>query len=137
MTKAGENHDGELIKLSSGYPFALTVQKLDAALVGKGFTVFATIDQKKAANSAGLDMPPTTLLVYGNPKGGTPLMVAAPDFALDLPLKVLVREEGDGQVTVVYQPAASLDGRHGLPAGLAAKLGAGEAVIAAAIKAPN
>ena len=67
-------------------------------------------------------MPPTTLLVYGNPKGGTPLMLAAPDFGIELPLKLLVREETGGKVLVVYTPAAALEGRHGLPAGLATRL---------------
>jgi uncharacterized protein (DUF302 family) len=123
-------------RLQSAYPFADTVQKLRSTLEGRGFTIFAAIDQREAAKSVGLDMPPTTLLVYGNPKGGTPLMIAAPDFGLELPLKVLVREEAGGKVLVVYMPASSLEGRHGLPAGLAEKLAGAEPLIAAAIGAP-
>jgi uncharacterized protein (DUF302 family) len=123
--------------LSSAYAFQDTVQKLRTALEAKGFTIFATIDQRQAAQSVGLDMPPTTLLIYGNPKGGTPLMLAAPDFALELPLKVLVREDPGDKVLVVYTPAVALDGRHGLPTGLAAKLGGAEPVIAGAVGASS
>jgi uncharacterized protein (DUF302 family) len=123
----------EARRLESAYPFADTVQKLRSTLEDKGFTIFAVIDQREAARSVGLDMPPTTLLVYGNPRGGTPLMIAAPDFGLELPLKVLVREETGGKVLVVYNPASSLEGRHGLPAGLAAKLAGAEPLVAAAV----
>jgi uncharacterized protein (DUF302 family) len=125
-------------RLESAYPFAGTVQKLRSTLEGEGFTIFAAVDQREAAKSVGLDMPPTTLLVYGSPKGGTPLMIAAPDFGIELPLKVLVREEAGGRVLVVYNPASSLEGRHGLPAGLAARLAGAEPLIAAAVGAkPN
>lgn len=135
---ATETAPPDLERLHSAYPFAETVQKLRAGLESKGFTIFATIDQREAAKSVGLDMPPTTLLIYGNPKGGTPLMIAAPDFAIELPLKLLVREEPDGKILVVYIPAHALEGRHGLPPGLAAKLAAAEPLIATAIgaKAP-
>lgn len=124
-------------RLHSTYSFQDTVDGLQAALQAKGFTVFSVIDQRQAARSVGLDMPPTTLLIYGNPKGGTPLMLAAPDFALELPLKVLVREDADKKVLVAFTPATALDGRHGLPPGLAAKLGGAELVIAAAVGAKD
>ena len=127
----------EVIQLESVYPFPDTVEKLCSSLEGRGFTVFAVLDQREAARSVGLDMPPTTLIVYGNPRGGTPLMIAAPDFAIELPLKVLVREDGEGRVLVVYIPASSLEGRHGLPAGLAVRLGGAEPLIAAAIGATS
>ncbi|WP_200305207.1 DUF302 domain-containing protein [Paracraurococcus ruber] len=122
-------------RLQSAYPFADTLQKLRSALEGKGFTIFAVIDQREAARSAGLDMPPTTLVIYGNPMGGTPLMLAAPDFGIELPLKLLVREEAGGRVLVVYTPAQALEGRHGLPAGLATKLAGAEPLMVAAIGA--
>ncbi|MFB6417710.1 DUF302 domain-containing protein [Bradyrhizobium tunisiense] len=127
----------DIKRLHSSYSFQDTVDKLQAALEAKGFTVFSVIDQRQAARSVGLDMPPTTLLIYGNPKGGTPLMLAAPDFALDLPLKVLVHEDANKKVLVVFTPATALDGRHGLPLGLAAKLGGAELVIAAAVGAKD
>jgi uncharacterized protein (DUF302 family) len=120
-------------KLQSAYPFMETVKRLRTALEGKGFTVFAEIDQQRAAASVGLHMPPTVLLIYGNPKGGTPLMLAAPDFGLELPLKVLVREENEQRVLVVYKPAATLEGRYGLPPGLAAKLAGAEPTITDAV----
>jgi uncharacterized protein (DUF302 family) len=124
----------DIKRLDSAYSFAETLQRLRAKLEGHGFTIFATIDQREAARSVGLDMPPTTLLVYGNPRGGTPLMLAAPDFALELPLKILVREEGGGQVLIVYTPAAALEGRHGLPAGMVGKLAGAEALLTAAVQ---
>ena len=137
-TPAAEAGMNETRRLESAHPFAATLQALRAALEGKGFTIFAVIDQREAARSVGLDMPPTTLLLYGNPRGGTPLMLAAPDFGIELPLKLLVREEAGGKVLVVYTPATALEGRHDLPGGLAAKLAGAEPLIAAAIgAAPN
>ena len=135
MTPATEAGMADIKRLTSAYPFAETLQKLRTALEDRGFTIFALIDQREAARSVGFYMPPTTLLVYGNPKGGTPLMLAAPDFGIELPLKLLVREETGGKVLVVYAPAAALEGRHGLPAGLATKLAGAEPSIAAAIGA--
>ena len=134
---ATETGMADIKRLESAYPFAETVQKLRYALEDKGFTIFALIDQREAARSASLDMPPTSLLVYGNPKGGTPLMIAAPDFGIELPLKLLVREQAGGKVLVIYTPATALEGRHGLPAGLAAKLGSAEPLIATAIGAQS
>jgi uncharacterized protein (DUF302 family) len=133
--QAKETAMPDIKRLRSRYLFQETVDKLRAALEAKGFTVFSVIDQRQAAKLVGLDMPPTTLLIYGNPKGGTPLMLAAPDFALELPLKVLVREDPDKKVLVVFTPATALDGRHGLPLGLAAKLGGAEPLIATAVGA--
>ena len=124
----------DIERLDSAYSFAETVQRLRGKLEEHGFTIFAAIDQCEAARSVSLDMPPTTLLIYGNPRGGTPLMLAAPDFALALPLKVLVREEAGGKVLVVYTPASALEGLHGLPAGMAGKLAGAEAVLAAAVQ---
>jgi uncharacterized protein (DUF302 family) len=121
--------------VESAFPFADTLQKLRAALEVGGFTIFAIIDQREAARSVGLEMPPTTLIIYGNPKGGTPLMLAAPDFGIELPLKVLIREGTGGKALVVYNPATTLEGRHGLPAGLAAKLGTAEPLVASAVRA--
>ncbi|UVF22197.1 DUF302 domain-containing protein (plasmid) [Microvirga terrae] len=119
-------------KLVSAFTFSETVQRLRSTLEGNGFTIFAAIDQREAAKSVGLDMPPTTLIIYGNPRGGTPLMLAAPDFSIELPLKVLVREDTDGRVFVVYNPARALEGKHGLPAGLAGRLAGAEPIIAVA-----
>lgn len=127
----------EPMRLQSAYPFNETLSRLRSTIEGNGLTIFATIDHRAAARSAGLDMPPTTVLVYGNPKGGTPLMIAAPDFALELPLRVLVREGDQGKTFVTFNPSTSLEGRHGLPEGMAARLAPAEKLIAGAVAAPN
>lgn len=123
----------EALRIESTHPFPETLAMVQTALESRGFRIFATIDHREAAQSVGLDMPPTTVLVYGNPKGGTPLMLAAPDFALELPLRVLVREGEQGRTFVTLNPAVTLEGRHGLPAGLASKLIPAEVVIQAAV----
>ena len=119
--------------LQSAYAFDDTVRRLRSTLGSKGFTIFATIDQRAAAQSVGLDMPPTILIIYGNPKGGTPLMRAAPDFAIELPLRVLVREDSEGRTFAVFPLAIFLEGKHGLPAGMAARLSKSEELIANAL----
>ncbi len=125
----------EAVHIQSPYSFTETVDRLRTALAARGLTVFAKIDHQANAQAVGLDMPPATVLIYGNPKAGTPLMLAAPDFALDLPLRVLIREGEDGATVVVLDGAAELEGRHGLPAGMAAKLAPAETVIAQALAA--
>lgn len=128
--------EGHTVKLRSPYSFADTLARLHSTLAAKGMTVFATIDHASGARAVGLEMPPTTVLIYGNPKAGTPLMQAAPDFALELPLRVLVREDTAGHTWLVYDAAAVLEGRHELPAGMAERLAPAEQVLAAAIQVP-
>ncbi len=123
------------MRLESAYSFSDTLSRLRASLEARGFTIFAIIDHRAAAQAVGLDMPPTTVLIYGNPKGGTPLMRAAPDFALELPLRVLVRAGEHGKIYVTFNTSASLEGRHGLPAGMAAHLASAETLIASAVAA--
>ncbi|MEX0758389.1 MAG: DUF302 domain-containing protein [Tistlia sp.] len=125
----------QAVQLESAYSFTETLDRLRSTLESKGLTIFATLDHRAGALAAGLEMPPTTVLVYGNPKGGTPLMLAAPNFALELPLRVLVRESEDGTTYVVFNPAESLEGRHGLPAGMAERLAGPEKLIAEAVGA--
>jgi hypothetical protein len=81
-----------IVNLASPYPFPETVSRLQSAFVDHGIKIFATVDQQAEALAAGLEMPPTTLIIFGNPKSGTPVMLAQPLSALDLPLKVLVSE---------------------------------------------
>ncbi len=83
------------VEIRSPASFAETVSQLETAIEAAGMTIFARLDHAAGAASVGLHMPPTLVLVYGNPKAGTPLMLASPLFALDLPLKVLVREDAD------------------------------------------
>jgi uncharacterized protein (DUF302 family) len=111
-----------IISLRSPYPFDATVQRLLAAFADKGIKVFATIDQQAEALAVGMSMPPTTLIVFGNPKAGTPLMLANPQTGIDLPLKVLVHESEPGQVSVVFVAAEEIIRRHSLPPELASNL---------------
>ena len=120
-------------ELPSAYSHGVTVQKLAQAFGAAGMTVFARIDHQAAAKEVGLTMPPTTVLIYGNPKGGTPLMLDAPLLALDLPLRVLVHDDAAGHTLVAFHAAAGQVSAAGLPAGRAAPLQKAEAIIAATI----
>ena len=92
-----------------------TVEKLKGILQAKGVTLFALIDHSGEAEKAGMKMPPTKLLIFGSPKAGTPLMLAVPTMAIDLPLKILIWEDIHGKVWVSYNSAAYLQTRYGLP----------------------
>ena len=97
----------------SRYPYAETVAKLSAAIEAGGNTIFATVDQSAAAESAGLTLRPTTLILFGNPKAGTPLMDCFPLVGLELPLKLLVWED-DGAVRIAYAPMSEVAARYGI-----------------------
>ena len=105
------------IELPSAHAFAPTVQRISSALQEAGMTIFAEIDHRAAAEQAGLQMQPATVLIYGNPKGGTPLMQAHPDLALDLPMRVLVRETVPGRAELRWHPTAAIEHGQYLPAG--------------------
>ena len=92
-----------------------TVGRLKEILQAKGITLFALVDHSGEAEKVGMKMPPTKLLIFGNPKAGTPLMLAAPSSAIDLPLKILVWEDGKGKVWVSYNNADYIKERHNLP----------------------
>ena len=92
-----------------------TVEKLKATLEAKGVTLFALVDHSGEAQKVGLTMPPTKLLIFGSPKGGTPIMLASPSVAIDLPLKILVAQDKDGTVNVCYNAPEYLQQRHGFP----------------------
>jgi uncharacterized protein (DUF302 family) len=92
-----------------------TVDRLKSILQAKGVAVFALVDHSGEAEKAGMKMPPTKLLIFGSPKAGTPLMLAAPSTAIDLPLKILISEDGQGEVWVSYNSPAYLQERHGIP----------------------
>jgi uncharacterized protein (DUF302 family) len=120
-------------KLSPGN-VADTVDRLTGMIAARGMTVFAVIDQQAAAATAGLELRATTLVLFGSPAAGTPVMVAVPLAALDLPLKVLIWDDG-GQTTVSYDAPAALADRHHLSAELAARL-AGIGPLTDALVAP-
>jgi uncharacterized protein (DUF302 family) len=123
-----------LVELSSVHAFATTLERLVEVFEHAGMTIFARIDHQAAAIEAGLSMPPTTVLIFGNPKGGTPLMLTAPACALDLPLRVLVREDAWG-TRVAFHPAVVLAHAYGLPEESVAGLARAETMIASAIEA--
>ncbi len=104
-----------IVKIPSHHSVDETVDKLKASLKSKGVMLFALIDHSGEAEKVGLKMPSTKLLIFGNPKGGTPLMLAAPSAAIDLPLKILVAEDSQGKVWISYNSAEYLKERHDLP----------------------
>src|SRR5450755_1442880 len=104
-----------IIDVPSRYSVPETLARLQAILKENSITVFALIDHSGEAAKAGLSMRPTQLLIFGSPKGGTPLMVAAPRLAIDLPLKALAWEDEKGQVWLSYNSPEYLRERHGFP----------------------
>ncbi len=114
--------------LVSSHSVDETIARLRDMLHTNGVTVFALIDHSGEAEKAGLSMPSTKLLIFGNPKAGTPVMLASPSAAIDLPLKILVAEDGNGQVTVSWSDADYLRARHHIPAELLKNIAAAEAL---------
>ena len=104
-----------LVQIPSRYSVDETLQRLESAFTTRGLQVFARVDHSGEAEKAGMKMRPTRLLIFGNPKGGTPLMVAAPSVAIDLPLKALVSEDESGKVWVSFNSPEYLQQRHGVP----------------------
>ena len=104
-----------IIDTPSNHSVDQTVEKLKGILAAEGVTLFALIDHSGEAQKVGMKMPPTKLLIFGSPKAGTPLMLAAPSIAIDLPLKILIREDGKGKVWVSYNSPEYLQERHGVP----------------------
>jgi len=109
-----------------------TVSKLQEILQTKGVKLFAVVDHSGEAAAAGLKMPNTKLLIFGNPRAGTPLMQASPSSALDLPLKILVAEDAAGKTWISYNTPAYLQARHKLPAALLPNIAVIEALAAKA-----
>ena len=107
--------DSGIISRLSAYPVEETVAKLTTLLKQRNITLFAIIDHSGEAEKAGLKMPPTKLLIFGNPKAGTPIMVASPSSAIDLPLKLLVSEDKGGMAWLSYNDPQYLMTRHHLP----------------------
>jgi uncharacterized protein (DUF302 family) len=109
------NPDSGIVTILSHHSVEQTVQKIQELLHAKQVKLFALVDHSGEAESVGLHMPPTKLLIFGNPKAGTPVMLAAPSAAIDLPLKILVSEDGAGKVWISYNSPAYLQTRHGFP----------------------
>ena len=121
-----------IVKIPSHHSVDETVEKLKTVLKSNGVTLFALVDHSGEAEKVGMRMPPTKLLIFGNPKGGTPLMLAAPSAALDLPLKILVAEDAQGKVWISYNSAEYLKERHGFPDNLVPNIAVVQALAAAA-----
>jgi uncharacterized protein (DUF302 family) len=118
MAQAASASTKGIIEKASNHSVDETVEKLKNILQSKGVALFALVDHSGEAEKVGMKMPPTKLLIFGNPKAGTPVMLAAPSIAIDLPLKILVSEDSAGKVWISYNSPEYLRERHGLPAEL-------------------
>lgn len=125
-------HANGLIHLPSRHSVDDTVQRLQTLLQEKNITIFALVDHSGEAAKVGLQMRPTKLVIFGNPKGGTPLMQAAPTVAIDLPLKALVWEDAEGKIWLSYNDPAYLQHRHEFPEALIGNLSAVNGLLARA-----
>jgi uncharacterized protein (DUF302 family) len=104
-----------LIHISSAHSVSETVERLESILGAKNLTIFARVDHSGEAAKVGLNMRPTQLIIFGSPRGGTPVMAAAPTVAIDLPLKALVWEDAEGKVWLSYNDPEYLKRRHNIP----------------------
>jgi len=111
-----------LEKIKSPRGFSESVARFETLLSTAGLTLFARIDFSGDAERAGLKMFPTSLFLFGNPKAGTPVMLAYPEAAIDLPLKVLISQDADGNVWFSFNAPEYIAGRHEIPANYAANL---------------
>ena len=125
------NRDRGIIDTPSNHSVDQTVDKLKGILEAKGVNMFALVDHSGEAAKVGMKMRPTKLLIFGSPKAGTPVMLAAPSSAIDLPLKILIWEDAQGKVWVSYNSPVYLQERHGLPRELLQNLAAVETLTAA------
>src|SRR5579871_884217 len=123
-----------IIEIESNHSVDETVSRLKEILAAKGIKLFAEIDHSGEAEKAGFKMLPTKLLIFGNPKAGTPIMLAAPLSAIDLPLKILVRQDGAGKTYLAYNAPEFLRVRHNIPADLIGNIAAAEVIANNAAK---
>lgn len=123
-----------LMQVASPYSVEETVKRLESILAARGLQVFALVDHSGEAEKVGMKMRPTKLLIFGSPKGGTPVMVAAPTIAIDLPLKALIFEDEDGKASVSYNTPEYLQQRHGVPDDLLKNISGVGALVAKAVE---
>jgi uncharacterized protein (DUF302 family)/uncharacterized membrane protein YidH (DUF202 family) len=124
--------DPGIISVATSHSVDEAVEKLKEMLQAKGVKLFALVDHSGEAEKVGLAMRPTKLLIFGNPKAGTPLMIASPTIAIDLPLKILVWEDSNSKVWISYNSPAYLQARHNLPQQLVQNIAVVEALAKAA-----
>jgi uncharacterized protein (DUF302 family) len=125
-------HNHGITSIPSHHSVDQTVDALTRNLAARNVTLFALVDHSGEAANVGMTMPPTKLLIFGNPRAGTPIMLAAPSTALDLPLKILVHQDNDAKVWISYNTPAYLQQRHAIPPELLANLAVVEALAASA-----
>jgi len=123
-----------LIEVASRYSVDDTVERLETVFKERGLQIFALIDHSGEAQKVGMTMRPAKVLIFGSPKGGTPLMVAAPSLAIDLPLKALISEDESGRVWVTYNSPEYLQQRHGVPDDLIKNIAGVGTLIAKAVE---
>jgi uncharacterized protein (DUF302 family) len=136
MTTTNPNAS-DLVEHASTIGFAAALDRLTRAIDAAGLQLFATIDHAAAARAVGMAMPPTMVLLYGNPKGGTPLMLATPSAALDLPLRVLLREESAGRTVLAFHPIGPVLARLGVPEAHANRLAPAQQLLVDALAASS
>lgn len=127
--------DNGLVTTASNHSVQVTMDRFAAAAKERGFTIVARVNHAGAAAKAGLKLRPTQLLIFGNPKGGTPIMAAAPTAGIDLPLKALAWEDAGGKVWLSYNSPSWLKARHGIEGVDKPLAGMGKALAAMAAKA--
>jgi uncharacterized protein (DUF302 family) len=123
-----------MVHVSSPYPVPEAFKRLEAIVLARGLSILARIDHGGDAAKVGLKMHPTQLLIFGNPKAGTPLMIASPTLAIDLPLKALVWEDGEGKVWVTYNSPEFLKQRHNIPDSLVKNVSGVGAIVEEAVR---
>ena len=126
------DRDNGILTIPARQSVDLIVERLQGILEAKGIKLLALVDHSGEAAKAGMQMRPTKLLTFGSPKAGTPLIVAAPSIPIDLPLKILVWEDGKGRVWISYNAPAWLQARHGLPTDLIRNMAVIETLAASA-----
>jgi uncharacterized protein (DUF302 family) len=123
-----------LLQVASPYSVDETVQRFESVLAERGVRVFALVDHSGEAEKVGMKMRPTKLVIFGSPKGGTPVMLAVPTLAIDLPLKALVSEDESGKVWVSYNSPEYLQQRHGVPEDLIKNIAGVGTLVAKAVE---
>jgi uncharacterized protein (DUF302 family) len=121
--------DRGIVDVPSRYSVPETLDRLEAILKEKGLTIFGRVDHGGEAKKVGLEMRPAQLLIFGSPKAGTPLMVATPRLAIDLPLKALAWQDAQGKVWLSYNSPEYLQQRHNIPADLLKNIAGAGALI--------
>jgi uncharacterized protein (DUF302 family) len=129
-----ERSNEGMVHVSSPYPVPATFKRLEAIVLARGLSIQARVDHSGDAAKVGLKMHPTQLLIFGNPKAGTPLMIISPTLAIDLPLKALVWEDGEGKVWVSYNSPEYLKERHNIPNALVKNISGVRAIVEEAVQ---